>query len=90
MAFEMVLNTPLRYNHHCVLFLFFNTEDYSEPSRTSEIKHVAKIVNGFQPLTIFAECSILDVRLGSEYASFSSHSHKLNNMNINLKNNILK
>ena len=25
----------------------------------------AKIVNGFQPLTIFAKCSILDVRLGS-------------------------
>ena len=29
----------------------------------------AKIVNGFQPLTIFAKSSILDVLQGSEYAS---------------------
>ena len=29
----------------------------------------AKIVNGFQPLTIFAKSCILDVLQGSEYAS---------------------
>ena len=29
----------------------------------------AKIVNSFQPLTIFVKSSILDVRLGFEYAS---------------------
>ena len=29
----------------------------------------AKIIYGFQPLTIFAKCSILVIRIGSEYAS---------------------
>ena len=29
----------------------------------------AKIVNGFQPLNLFAKISILDVWLGSKYAS---------------------
>ena len=33
------------------------------------MEHFAKIVNGFNPLTIFAKRSILDIRLGSEYAS---------------------
>ena len=32
-------------------------------------KLFAKIVNSFQPLTILALDSFLDVRLGSEYAS---------------------
>ena len=27
------------------------------------------MLNSFQPLTILAKCSVLDVRLGSEYAS---------------------
>ena len=50
-------------------FKIFNTETYSEPSRISQMELFAKIVNGFQPLTIFARSSILDVRLGFEYAS---------------------
>ena len=29
----------------------------------------ANILNSFLPLTILAKCSVLDVRLGSEYAS---------------------
>ena len=33
------------------------------------MEHFAIIVNGFNPLTIFAKISILDIRLGSEYAS---------------------
>ena len=33
----------------------------SEPSQTSKKKLSAKIVNGFQPLTIFAKSSISDV-----------------------------
>ena len=37
------------------------SEVYSEPNQTSEMELSAKIVNGFQPLTIFAESSILDV-----------------------------
>ena len=35
----------------------------------SKILFFPKIVYSFQPLTIFAKSSILDVRLGSEYAS---------------------
>ena len=44
-----------------------NTNAYSEPIQTSKMKFLAKIVNTFQPLTISAKSSILDVRLGSEY-----------------------
>ena len=36
-------------------------EAYSQPSRTSKIELFAKIVNGFQSLTIFAKSFILDV-----------------------------
>ena len=36
-------------------------EAYSEPCQTSKIELFAKIVNGFQPLTIFAKSSVLDV-----------------------------
>ena len=42
---------------------------YSETSRTSEMELFEKIVHNFWPFTIFARGSILDVRLGSEYAS---------------------
>ena len=45
------------------------TEAYSEPSQTSKMDSFAKIVNGVQPLIIFAKHSILDVWQGSEYAS---------------------
>ena len=44
-------------------------EAYLEPSRISKLKLFAKIDNGFQTYTIFAKRFILDVRLGSEYAS---------------------
>ena len=33
------------------------------------MKRLAKIVNGFQPLTIFAKRSILDIWQSSEYSS---------------------
>ena len=45
------------------------TEASLEPSRTSEIKHFAKIVNSFQPSTIFAKRFILEVQLGFKHAS---------------------
>ena len=45
------------------------SEAYLKPSRTSEMELFAKIVNGFQPLTIFAKSSTLGVQLGAEYAS---------------------
>ena len=47
----------------------WGSEAHSESSRTSKMDLFAKIVNGVQPLTIFAKRSILDVQLGSEYAS---------------------
>ena len=45
------------------------SDEYSEPSRTSKLELFSKIVNGWKPLTIFAESFILDVRLGSKYVS---------------------
>ena len=44
-------------------------EVYSRPSRTSTMELFAQIVKDFQLLTIFIKSSILDIRLGSEYAS---------------------
>ena len=48
----------------CVLFFnfFFFTsipEEYSEPSKASNMKLSAKIVNGFQPLTIYEKKNLL-------------------------------
>ena len=45
---------------------------FSKPSQTSKVQTFAEIVNSKQPLTIFAKSNILDVRMGSEYASTSS------------------
>ena len=45
-------------------------EAFSEPSEASKINFIfAKIVNGFQPLIIFAKKSILYIWLGSESTS---------------------
>ena len=43
-----------------------NPETYSEPCQTSKMKSFDKIVNGFQPITVFENSSILDVCLGPE------------------------
>ena len=50
-------------NHvnHLVRKIYSIAEAYYEPCRTSKIEPFAKKVNGFQPLTVFAESSILDV-----------------------------
>ena len=45
------------------------TEAYSEQSQTSKMKLFAEKGNSWKPLTIFAESYILDVSLGSEFAS---------------------
>ena len=47
-----------------------NKEKYSELCQISKMESFAKIVNGFQSLTIFAKRYILDVWQGSEYASW--------------------
>ena len=46
-----------------------SSETCSEPSQTSKMNLFAEIFNGIQPLTILANNAILDVLLGSEYAS---------------------
>ena len=50
------------------------TETQSEPSQASKVELFAKIVNCFEPITIFAKRSNLDIWLGSEYASVSEIS----------------
>ena len=40
-------------------------EVYPEPSETSKMKIFEKLVNDFQPLTIFDKCSISGVSQGS-------------------------
>ena len=43
------------------------TEAYSEPKQTSKMDLLKKIINDWQPLTIFAKNSILDIRLGFDW-----------------------
>ena len=47
-----------------------NSEAYPEPSQTSKIELLVKIVNGWKPLTIFAERSILNVWQYPEYVIY--------------------
>ena len=49
--------------------IYYNTEAYSEPFQISKMEHFAKLVNGSKLITIFAKRSLLDLSLGSEYAS---------------------
>ena len=44
---------------------------YSEPSQRSKMEPFIKINNGFQPLTILAKSSILDVWLDGKSVYFS-------------------
>ena len=41
--------------------------EYSEPSQTSKMELFAKIVGGFQPLSIFSRSFILDAWQGSTF-----------------------
>ena len=51
-----------------VIIKRINLEAYSGPKQTSMIE-LLNLTAFFHPLTFFARCSILDVGLGSEYAS---------------------
>ena len=44
-------------------------EAYSEPYKRSKMECFAKIVNAKKLLTIFENCSILNILLGSVYTS---------------------
>ena len=50
-------------------FLFDILEAYSKHSRISKMELLAKIVNSWKSLANFAKSFILDIRLGSEFAS---------------------
>ena len=50
----------------------FRSKTYSKPCQTSRMGLFPKIVYGFRSLTIIVKSSILDIRLGSEYASTDS------------------
>ena len=56
---------------NCVTILIFKPETYPELSRIFKIELFAKIVDGWKSLTIFKKSSILDARLGFEYASIN-------------------
>ena len=48
--------------------MYSRSEAYSIPCQTSEIELFAKIFNGFKPLTVNANSTILDIWQRSEYA----------------------
>ena len=50
---------------------------YSESIQTSWMEFFVKIVNGYQPLTIFEKSSILDVSLDLEFTSGECTHKKL-------------
>ena len=67
--FAYVLNKwSLAYRETSVLHA---AETYLEPSQTSKIESFVEMFSGFEPSTIFANSFILDVWLGSKYASAS-------------------
>ena len=49
--------------------MFRQKDGYSELRKKSKMELFAKTVRGYRGLTIFVKSSILDVRLGYEYAS---------------------
>ena len=53
-----------------------SAEGYSKPNRTSKMERFTKIVNGLNPLTVFAKSFVLDVWQGSEFASDLKHLDK--------------
>ena len=60
---ERLFLSTFVYNQHVI------RKTHSEPCQISKVKSFAKLVNSFQPLTIFAKGSILGVRQCSGYAS---------------------
>ena len=53
----------------CLIRIIRTAEVYSKPTQTSTMELLAKLVLGFQLLTIFIKSSTLDIPLGIEYAS---------------------
>ena len=53
-----------------------NFQSYPSPCQTPKMELFEIIVNDFQPVTIFAESSILDLWAGPEYASDKKQTHE--------------
>ena len=65
-----LLSDPLYSKYHEEIGNFGKTHKvYSAPCQTSKTGDFKKIVNGFQPLTIFAKSTILHVWQGFEHGS---------------------
>ena len=62
---KLSLYCPNKIDHIFINHFGPNPEVYSEPCQPSKMECLAKIVNSFQSLTIFAKISILDVWQGS-------------------------
>ena len=62
--------------HKLEAYMRGKPETYSQPSQTSKMEVFIKIVNGFQPFTVFIKSSILDIWLGYEYA-FGDQAYSL-------------
>ena len=60
--------------YYIILYLsVLDKKTYSDPRRKFRMKLFAKIVHSFRRLTVFVKSSILDVGLGSKYASADSN-----------------
>ena len=75
--FRTFLNTLLLYVYHHSSYTWHYTgfclyipETYTEPCQVSKMGYFAKIVNGFQALTIFYKTLYLDVWQGSKYCKW--------------------
>ena len=64
-----MLNWTMRYKCFPLIWYLSVSEAFSEYIQISKMEFFAKIVNGFQPLSVFIKISILDVWLASRNAS---------------------
>ena len=64
---QVLSSLSLLFNLYSIIKIL-STEAHSEACQTCKVELFAKLVTGFQPLNVFAKCSILDVWLSSEYA----------------------
>ena len=79
LLFDVIFNSNLKHSKEKTILIiqpYFSStlllelpETYLEPYQASKMERFAKMLNGFQLLTIFAKCTILYIRQGSEYTS---------------------
>ena len=72
MCIHIYIHTHTHTYMYIYLFWVHKRECTDQRKETSMMKLFSKIVNGFQPLTIFVKTSIADVSQGSKYAFVTS------------------